>query len=207
MVHKYDSPYEQARLALIESALPEGRGIGVDVGCGPGNTTHLLKRRGWQSIAVDLHPGGNTIADVRALPFRSGSVHLVTCLEVIEHLSNHDQVLAELARILGIGGSLVLSTPNRLSLQAACGSVLYRMQGRQWDYGDATHISVRTAYTVRQELRRNGFSITRTLGLQFLPHRPPLFAKWAYGSSAGFAAYLAYNVVFIATRSAERVWN
>jgi len=47
------------------------------------------------------------------LPFNDEEFDVVTCFEVIEHLSNPEELLPEIARVLKKSGSLVISTPNR----------------------------------------------------------------------------------------------
>ena len=56
--------------------------------------------------------------NVEGLPYASDSFDLVTCTEVIEHLENYRQVIREAHRILRSGGTLVVTTPNILSLKS-----------------------------------------------------------------------------------------
>ena len=55
-------------------------------------------------------------ATAEALPVDAGSVDLIVGADVIEHVPNRDEVVAHCYAALRPGGSLWLSTPNRLSL-------------------------------------------------------------------------------------------
>jgi 2-polyprenyl-3-methyl-5-hydroxy-6-metoxy-1,4-benzoquinol methylase len=54
------------------------------------------------------------VGDVAALPFADGSFDVVVCTEVIEHVAAPRRAVGELARVLAPGGTLVLTTPNRV---------------------------------------------------------------------------------------------
>jgi O-antigen biosynthesis protein len=51
--------------------------------------------------------------DATRLPFRSGSVDLVTAFEVLEHVDDPEALVSEAARVCGPGGVALISTPNR----------------------------------------------------------------------------------------------
>ncbi|MBI4708037.1 MAG: class I SAM-dependent methyltransferase [Candidatus Omnitrophica bacterium] len=66
--------------------------------------------------ARDNFPKANVkylAADGISLPFKSANFDVVICLEVIEHISNHDQLLAEIKRVLKPCGISIISTPNK----------------------------------------------------------------------------------------------
>ncbi len=94
----------------------------LDVGCGDGLFAELSDRlRG--AIGVDL--GGREVrraahraiyaatvqADAARLPFAAGSFATVVSISALEHMTDLDRVLAELARVLRPGGRLVMSVP------------------------------------------------------------------------------------------------
>jgi SAM-dependent methyltransferase len=61
---------------------------------------------------VDIDPARkpDVVADAHALPFPDASFELVLCTEVLEHLVNPPQAIAEMYRVLTPGGTLILTT-------------------------------------------------------------------------------------------------
>ena len=93
----------------------------LDVGCGAGATARDLSPHG-RVFACDLSERALTfcrqrglhalsLGDLQRLPFRTGSVECVVALDVLEHVSDDEQALREIARVLTPNGVLVLSTP------------------------------------------------------------------------------------------------
>ncbi|MEW6252689.1 MAG: class I SAM-dependent methyltransferase [Planctomycetota bacterium] len=62
-------------------------------------------RESWNYGRIDL------VSDVSAIPAPAGSFDAVLCTEVLEHVPEPIRVLAELARVLRMGGQLFLSAP------------------------------------------------------------------------------------------------
>jgi 2-polyprenyl-3-methyl-5-hydroxy-6-metoxy-1,4-benzoquinol methylase len=101
----------------------------LDIGCGTGYGSAYLSKMGTGGVvggdisedAVTLarqhHSENDSLSfrtlDAAALPFPDGLFGLVTAFEVIEHVQNYENVVAEAYRVLKQGGVLVLSTPNR----------------------------------------------------------------------------------------------
>ncbi|UQX89919.1 methyltransferase domain-containing protein [Jatrophihabitans telluris] len=99
----------------------------LEVGAGEGYGAAQLSRSGQQTVALDydraaighLHRRYPQLLAVQgnlaALPVRTASTDTLVCLQVIEHVWDHPQFVSECARVLRPGGSLILSTPNRLT--------------------------------------------------------------------------------------------
>lgn len=99
--------------------LKGGRAVGVDI-----NTADLEAARGRLRFhdSVGAHGGGAwalAAADSLALPFPDGAFDLVICSEVLEHIVDHRQALAEAVRVLTPGGLLAVSVP-RFWPEALC---------------------------------------------------------------------------------------
>jgi len=92
----------------------------LDFGCGTGFNLSFLREYGEVSGADRLRPedrefrrpDGFPLLDVeRDLADRQGSFHLVTALDVLEHLDDDVQALRELGGLLAPGGQIVLTVP------------------------------------------------------------------------------------------------
>src|SRR2546423_89000 len=68
--------------------------------------------------------GGRWVRAGGLLPFGDGAFDVVCAFEVLEHIPDDDQALAEIARVLRPGGALVFSVPVNPALysgfDAAC---------------------------------------------------------------------------------------
>ncbi|MET1073829.1 MAG: class I SAM-dependent methyltransferase [Umezawaea sp.] len=99
----------------------------LEAGCGEGYGARLIAGRAARVVALDYdavtaaHVGAAypELAVVRgnlaALPLRTASVDVVANLQVIEHLWDQEQFVAECVRVLRPGGRLLMTTPNRLT--------------------------------------------------------------------------------------------
>jgi Uncharacterized protein conserved in bacteria len=82
--------------------------------------------------SVDLRPEcSDVVADVRHLPFRSGSVDGLLALDNLEHhpAALTQSVLAEWRRVLRPGGTLTVRVPNLYQLARA---LVSRYQAQNW---------------------------------------------------------------------------
>jgi SAM-dependent methyltransferase len=117
---------QERRLAMIRAAAGErlaGRVL-VD-GCGVGQYLAKLTTGARQSVGLDIEfertldaqaaaPGaGVTCGAGERLPYPSDWFDLALSHEVLEHVQDDRQALAEIVRVLRPGGRLVLFVPNR----------------------------------------------------------------------------------------------
>lgn len=116
-----------ARITLVLAGpLLDAAGVGagtrvLDLGCGPGVVCGLAAERGALPTGVDVAPG--MIAEARrrhpdlvfaeadavALPFEGGTFDACVGGFVLNHLPAPEAAVAELARVIGRGGSVALS--------------------------------------------------------------------------------------------------
>lgn len=117
------NPFMEIEEAAMLSLLPDLAGKAcLDLGCGTGRYIHLLQaRQARQITGIDYSAhmlAQANIADARfklvhglflALPFASATFDLITCGLAVGHEKNLRGVLAEAARVLRRGGSIIYS--------------------------------------------------------------------------------------------------
>ncbi|MFN2307702.1 MAG: bifunctional 2-polyprenyl-6-hydroxyphenol methylase/3-demethylubiquinol 3-O-methyltransferase UbiG [Paracoccaceae bacterium] len=106
----------------------QGRDV-LDLGCAGGFMAEALAKRGAQVTGID--PAADAIAAARAharssglhigydvgvgesLPYDTARFDAVVCVDVLEHVTDLDKVLSEVARTLRPGGVFLFDTINR----------------------------------------------------------------------------------------------
>jgi 2-polyprenyl-3-methyl-5-hydroxy-6-metoxy-1,4-benzoquinol methylase len=171
--HYYE--YVRSEILLL---LPETVSRTLEIGCGAGNTLAWLKtvRRCTWMGGVELNPDVAQQARGRLdvfyegniehleLPIEPGSLDLILCLDVLEHLIDPWAVVQRLQALLRPGGALIASIPN----------VRYRkvlfpllMQGK-WDYVDEgvldrTHLRFFVRATAIHLIESSGLKVDSVL--------------------------------------------
>jgi 2-polyprenyl-3-methyl-5-hydroxy-6-metoxy-1,4-benzoquinol methylase len=125
-------------LDRVRAEMPRGRVL--EVGCGEGVIAERLHQRWADVTALDLpdaelrgwwreHPGPRYVhGDAGRLPFADGAFDVVVAVEVLEHLTDPDRGLAEMARVTDC--HLVLSVPREPIFRA--GNLLTGRHVRDW---------------------------------------------------------------------------
>lgn len=167
-----------SELLLIARLCSEGRIL--EVGGYPFFFTCILQRLGFPVISIDLHPGRasrfvrryglNVVAcnvERQRLPFADGTFEHVIFNEVLEHL-RVDPLLAlsEANRVLKVGGSLLLTTPNLYFIKTVVKFLLGRgfndpLQefGKLRSIGHMGHVREYSVREVRDFVEASGFVV------------------------------------------------
>jgi SAM-dependent methyltransferase len=96
----------------------------LDAAAGEGALSKQLVQMGFNVEACDINPTQYKLTDIKCrrvdlnqpLPYPSEYFDSVVCVEAIEHLCDPWATLAEFKRILKRNGTLVITTPNILSI-------------------------------------------------------------------------------------------
>ena len=209
-----------ARWTRAIAALPFATGRVLDLGCAFGFATRLLRRRGYEAVGVDSSPqyiararrtDSRTtylVADATHVPLPDASFDAVLLLDVLEHLPDERGALAEAARLLVPGGTLVLSVPYRGPLAQLDALNLYARLVQRTHHGRfppeiaATGIHRHYAVADLRALLGDAFEIRHVwrtgIGLAELVHLPVLLLfRWLAPierlyATAAFAYYTCY---------------
>jgi len=154
-----------------------GRRI-LEVGAGSGRDGLALAALGARVVSLDYslpslrlikaQAGGNSLAaccgDAFALPFPDGAFDVVFHQGLLEHFRNPDDLIAENARVLKPGGSLLVDVPQRYHYYTVIKHILIAL--RLWFAGWEREYSVAE---LEGMLRRHEFSVVTSYGEWFNP--------------------------------------
>ena len=119
------------RLEWINSLSPVKGLTALDVGCGGGILADSMARRGAQVLGIDLSTKALRVAQLHALEAETpgvryrevsaealaaeapGSYDVVTCMEMLEHVSDPASIVQACATLVKPGGLVFFSTLNR----------------------------------------------------------------------------------------------
>jgi SAM-dependent methyltransferase len=137
----------------------------LDVGAGPGFMVSAAARRGWTPQGIEINPWAVEFAssklglDVRLGTFENlrllpAAIDAVTMMDLIEHVSKPDALVAKAAEITRPGGILGILTPD-------AGSPVSRLLGRRWPEVKRVpeHLILFSVSGLRALLSRHGYEV------------------------------------------------
>jgi SAM-dependent methyltransferase len=142
----------------------------LEVGCGEGYGTALLATEAATVVGIDYdaltvahaaarYPQTRFVrANLAALPMPSASVDMIATLQVIEHVWNHNEFVGECLRVLRPGGTLLVTTPNRLTFSPGLEAPVNPFHTKEFTAAELTGL-----------LTDNGFAVVGVYGLHAGP--------------------------------------
>jgi ubiquinone/menaquinone biosynthesis C-methylase UbiE len=116
----YDRRYQQNDFSGVENAVTSFAGSNpgarvVEVGCGTGRWLRLLRAKGIKATGMDASSGMLSRAQspvvqavAEQLPYASGSIDRVFCVNALHHFSDKVAFVGEARRVLRPGGQLMI---------------------------------------------------------------------------------------------------
>jgi 2-polyprenyl-3-methyl-5-hydroxy-6-metoxy-1,4-benzoquinol methylase len=167
-------PMYQRTVGLVADQVTEKRAL--DIGCGRGYLPAVLKALGWDARGVEISAGAARYARERfELDVFTGTIEqyassplaqqfpLVTAIDVIEHVPAPRAFIEAIARVVSIGGRVIIDTPNAAAHNIAVKHV-------EWHGFNPFHIYLFTIENLSQLLEQHGFRVERA----FSYHNAPL---------------------------------
>jgi len=166
--------WDGSRTVTRGRSLGANRLLGVEVYDGPAQEA---SERGIDVARIDL--------EAEPLPFPDGSVDVVVCNQVLEHLKNIWLPMSEMHRVLRVGGHALLSVPNLGSLHNRVLLAFGRQPTSIRVFGP--HVRGYTLSEFSNLVERGGaYEIERTRGVGLYPipspWSRPLSTLWAGAS-------------------------
>ncbi|MHA7652515.1 class I SAM-dependent methyltransferase [Mycobacterium sp. ML4] len=187
----------------------------IDVGCGAGRHAFEAYRRGADVIAFDqdateLHSVATLLramaetgeapksaaakvvrGDALNLPYADETFDCVIASEILEHIPDDDTAIAELIRVLKVGGTLAVSVPRWLP-ERVCW-----LLSEEYHSNEGGHVRVYRASALRAKIAGRGMQLTHTHHAHAL-HSPFWWLKCAVGpSNDDHPAVAAYHKLLV----------
>lgn len=86
----------------------------LDVGAGQMEYKELCESKGYTYSGIDIDPKSPAQrGDILNIPFGDEQFDVVLCVDVMEHIKDHNKAIRELMRVLKTDGILILHVPNK----------------------------------------------------------------------------------------------
>lgn len=187
----------------------------IDVGCGAGRHAFEAYRRGADIVAFDQDaaelrsvdailramgesgeaPAGASatvvVGDALQLPYADETFDCVIASEILEHVPRDDAAIAELIRVLKVGGTLAVSVPRWLP-ERICW-----LLSEEYHSNEGGHVRIYRADELRGKIAGGGMDLTHTHHAHAL-HSPFWWLKCAVGvHNTDHRAVTAYHKLLV----------
>ena len=140
----------------------------LDVGCGSGWFLAKMREHGWEVMGAEPSPAAARLGQseqgldifpgsVLDAAFPAKSFDYIRLNHSLEHMSNPNQVLDELHRILARNGKLMIGVPNRASLNAWLFGPFW------WHLALPLHAFSYSTKTLSQMLAKHSFKVEKVI--------------------------------------------
>lgn len=163
------TPYEAHQ--LIFDKIPSGSAV-LDIGCATGYFAQELKKKSCKTWGVDIDAEALNFAkkycndvfqadlnSLKTLPFKKNSFDVILLMDVIEHLTNPNQLLSGIKQYLKPSGKLILSTPNIAFLSIRLALLRGKFEYTKMGIMDETHVKFYTKKILLGLLSKNGWKL------------------------------------------------
>jgi SAM-dependent methyltransferase len=187
----------------------------IDVGCGAGRHAFEAYRRGADVVAFDraeselrsvdailcaMAEAGEVpatasaevvVGDALSLPYADETFDCVIASEILEHIPEDDAAIAELTRVLKVGGTLVVSVPRWLP-ERVCW-----LLSDEYHSNEGGHVRIYRANQLRDKIASGGMALTHAHHAHAL-HSPFWWLKCAVGvSNIDHPAVVMYHQLLV----------
>jgi SAM-dependent methyltransferase len=187
----------------------------IDVGCGAGRHAFEAYRRGADVVAFDraeselrsvdtilqaMAEAGEVpatasakvvLGDALSLPYADETFDCVIASEILEHIPQDDAAIAELIRVLRVGGTLVVTVPRWLP-ERVCW-----LLSDEYHSNEGGHVRIYRASELRDKITSGGMELTHAHHAHAL-HSPFWWLKCAVGvSNTNHPVVAAYHKLLV----------
>lgn len=194
-VHKFDPSVGKLYNPSLNFLKPRAGGKLLDIGCGQGQFLKLSEERGLVPFGIDISPKAVELAQKMApnsqirvgvaeeLPWEDNYFDYITCWGSLEHFLNPGAAVTEMARVLKLEGSALITVPNLFFVGHIYMAFRYGLPPDE--AGQTFSETLRTRMEWHELLCQYGLKVVNTY-----KYNPLLVTKKAI-----FPIVLAYNLI------------
>ena len=160
----YASIFKEQQNLILENLIPVKEDKILDIGCGKGITGKLLEDKIGCDVTFSdvtltaqeyLKNKNFVLCSMSDTPFKNGQFDKIYATSVISHIEDIDKALREMKRILKNGGSILITTNNKWTVQIhKLASFIKLIPKHKYD---PTAIKMYSSFTFRKLLEKNGW--------------------------------------------------
>jgi SAM-dependent methyltransferase len=181
----------------------------LDIGCGSGTLLRAAEAEGWEAVGTEIAPAVVDAMRAQGLDARLGLTHeldltsggfdVVSAIEVLEHVPDPDDLVAEAARLLRPGGALYVTTPHGRG-------VSWRLLRTGWSVvAPPEHLQLFSSAGIRSTLSRGGLRTVSVATTGVNPYELASNIRRRRGAGQGDSSRVCESYQLNETLSANRL--